>query len=90
MIQPSKYACAINTLVVNHPVFKYYDCNEKVTLQCDACERRLGAASERLTGQKSCTKHQTLTQTLTPTKKYNRFRIACHCFNQYTFHSETR
>ena len=84
MVQPSKYEYAIKTLVVNHPVFKYYDCNEEVTLWCDACEKRLGAASKRLTGQKSFKKHKKtltlpLTQTLTPTKKYNRFRITCHC-----------
>ena len=30
-------------LVVQHPVLKYYDVSEEVTLQCDASERGLGA-----------------------------------------------
>jgi len=33
----------VKKLVVNHPVLKYYDCNEEVTLQCDASEKGLGA-----------------------------------------------
>ena len=30
-------------LVVQHPVVKYYDISEQVSLQCDATERGLGA-----------------------------------------------
>ena len=33
----------LKKLVVNHPVPKHYDCNEEVTLQCDASEKGLGA-----------------------------------------------
>ena len=34
----------INQLVTQHPVLKYYDLNEEVTLQCDAKETDLGIA----------------------------------------------
>ena len=33
----------VKKLVVQHPVLKFYDVNEEVTLQCDASERGLGA-----------------------------------------------
>ena len=33
----------VKRLVSNHPVLKYYDINEEVTLQCDASEKGLGA-----------------------------------------------
>ena len=34
----------VRELVVRHPVFKYYDLKEEVTVQCDASEYGLGAA----------------------------------------------
>ena len=34
----------VKKLVVSHPVLKYYDVDEEVTVQCDASERGLGAA----------------------------------------------
>ena len=34
----------ISLLATRHPVLKYYDLNEEVTLQCDASETGLGAA----------------------------------------------
>lgn len=33
----------VKKLVASHPVLKYYDINEEVTIQCDASERGLGA-----------------------------------------------
>ena len=33
----------VKQLVVNHPVLRYYDCNEEVTIQCDASEKGLEA-----------------------------------------------
>ena len=33
----------VKKLVANHPVLKYYDVNDEVTIQCDASERGLGA-----------------------------------------------
>ncbi|KAK3736228.1 hypothetical protein QZH41_007340 [Actinostola sp. cb2023] len=33
----------VKLLVTSHPVLKYYDVNEEVTLQCDASEKGLGA-----------------------------------------------
>ena len=33
----------IKTLVTRHPVLKYYDMTEEVTIQCDASEKGLGA-----------------------------------------------
>lgn len=33
----------MNKLVVQHPVLKYYDVSEDVSLQCDSSERGLGA-----------------------------------------------
>ena len=33
----------VKKLVANHPVLKYYDINDEVTIQCDASERGLGA-----------------------------------------------
>lgn len=33
----------VKRLISNHPVLKYYDINEEVTLQCDASEKGLGA-----------------------------------------------
>ena len=33
----------VKRLVSNHPVLRYYDINEEVTLQCDASEKGLGA-----------------------------------------------
>ena len=36
--------CKIKDLTTRHPVLRYYDLNEEVTLQCDASETGLGAA----------------------------------------------
>lgn len=33
----------VKRLVSNHPVLRYHDINEAVTLQCDASEKGLGA-----------------------------------------------
>ena len=33
----------VKQLLVNHPVLRYYDCNEEVTIQCDTSEKGLGA-----------------------------------------------
>lgn len=33
----------VKQLVVNHPVLKYYNMKEEVTIQCDASEKGLGA-----------------------------------------------
>ena len=42
-LQHDKAFKDMKKLVVQHPVLKYYDVSEEVTLQCDASERGLGA-----------------------------------------------
>ena len=41
--QHNKAFNEVKKLVANHPVLKYYDINDEVTIQCDASERGLGA-----------------------------------------------
>ena len=41
--QHDKAFAQIKQLVVSHPILKYYDVKQEVTLQCDASERGLGA-----------------------------------------------
>ena len=39
--QHNKVYDEVKKLVANHPVLKYYDINDEVTIQCDASERGL-------------------------------------------------
>lgn len=41
--QHNKAFDEVKKLVANHPVLKYYNINDKVTIQCEASERGLGA-----------------------------------------------
>ena len=56
--------CKIKELATRHPVLKYYDLNEEVTLQWDASETGLGAALQQ-NGQPVAL----ASRTLTPTKQ---------------------
>ena len=42
--QHDKAFIKVKQLTTRHPVLKYYDINEEVTLQCDASEKGLGAS----------------------------------------------
>ena len=73
-------------LVVNHPVLRYYDCNEEVTIQCDASEKGLGATLLQK-GQPVAF----ASKSLSPTEcRYAQIEkecllivFACHRFSQY-------
>lgn len=52
----------VKLLVTSHPVLKYYDVNEEVTLQCDASEKGLGATLLQ-NGQPVAFASRTLSQT---------------------------
>ena len=51
----------MKNLVSKHPVLKYYDVNEEVTIQCDASEKGLGASLLQ-NGQPVAFVSRTLTQ----------------------------
>lgn len=76
----------IKQLVTQHPVLKYYDLNEEVTLQCDASETGLGAALLQ-NGQPVAFASRTLTPT---EQRYAQIEkeclaivFACDKFDQY-------
>ncbi|KAI4897681.1 hypothetical protein NFI96_029695 [Prochilodus magdalenae] len=76
----------IKQLVTQHPVLKYYDLNEEVTLQCDASETGLGAALLQ-NGQPIAFASRTLTPT---EQRYAQIEkeclaivFACDKFDQY-------
>lgn len=76
----------IKHLVTHHPVLKYYDLKEEVTLQCDASETGLGAALLQ-NGQPVAFASRTLTQT---EQRYAQIEkeclaivFACDKFDQY-------
>ena len=52
----------VKQLVVNHPVLRYYDMTEEVTIQCDASEKGLGAVLLQK-GQPVAFASRTLTKT---------------------------
>ncbi|MGH0142006.1 UNVERIFIED_CONTAM: hypothetical protein FKN15_074960 [Acipenser sinensis] len=76
----------IKHLVSNHPILKYYDVHEEVTLQCDASETGLGAALLQ-NGQPVAFASRTLTPT---EQRYAQIEkeclaivFACEKFDQY-------
>ena len=84
--QHDKAFAEIKQLVISHPVLRYYDVNEEVTLQCDASERGLGAVLLQ-NGQPVAFASQTLTET---EQRYAQIEKEClsitfgaHKFSQY-------
>ncbi|KAL0159196.1 hypothetical protein M9458_042921, partial [Cirrhinus mrigala] len=43
-VQHEEVFCRIKETITNAPVLKYYNCDEELTIQCDASEEGLGAA----------------------------------------------
>ena len=76
----------VKHLVVNHPVLRYYDCNEEVTIQCDASEKGLGATLLQK-GQPVAFASKSLSPTECQyaqiEKEYLSIVFACHRFSQY-------
>ena len=84
--QHDKAFSEVKKLVVNHPVLRYYDINEVVTVQCDASERGLSATLLQ-TGQPVAFASRTLTAT---EQRYAQIEkecltivFACEKFAQY-------
>ena len=84
--QHDKAFAEIKQLVISHPVLRYYDVNEEVTLQCDASERGLGAVLLQ-NGQPVAFASRTLTET---EQRYAQIEKEClsitfgaHKFSQY-------
>ena len=84
--QHDKAFAEIKQLVISHPVLRYYDVNEEVTLQCDASERGLGAVLLQ-NGQPVAFASRTLTET---EQRYTQIEKEClsitfgaHKFSQY-------
>ena len=81
----------VKKLVVNHPVLKYYDSQEEVTLQCDASEKGLGATLLQ-NGQPVAFASRTLSPT---ERKYAQIEkeclaivFGCERFSQYLSRKE--
>ena len=76
----------VKCLVSNHPVLKYYDINEEVTLQCDASEKGLGETLLQ-SGQPIAFVSQTLSMTERQYAQIEKECLAtvfgCQKFSQY-------
>ena len=76
----------VKRLVSNHPVLKYYDINEEVTLQCDASEKGLGETLLQ-SGQPIAFVSQTLSMTERQYAQIEKECLAtvfgCQKFSQY-------
>ena len=89
--QHDKAFAQIKQLVVSHPILKYYDVSQEVTLQCDASERGLGAVLLQ-NGQPVAFASRTLTET---EQRYAQIEKEClaitfgaHKFSQYILRRE--
>ena len=84
--QHDKAFAEVKNLVSKHPVLKYYDVSEEVTIQCDASEKGLGASLLQ-NGQPVAFASRTLTQI---EKRYAQIEkecqaivFGCQKFSQY-------
>ena len=81
----------IQQLVIQHPVLKFYDVNEEVTMQTDASNKGLGAVLTQ-NGQPVAFASRTLSPTeqryATIEKECLAIVFACERFNQYLAHRE--